>query len=201
MEGLPVRKTVRIGNEVTEMTNSTQVSQQRERIATKTCPNLKCLYASSVWAASCENCGWDYLENRLPRLSKNRLRSVQEQVTIPKLLHGDCVQVLRTLPDHSVDLLLTDPPYPCIKRDYGTLTEQDWQILMTKVVSEARRVLKPNGSAVFILQPNSVRVGRMRSLAVGVSARTAKTLESWCRMRTGATPPPCPTSTASANTA
>ena len=31
-----------------------------------------------------------------------------------------------------------------------------------RVVEQSRRVLKPSGSAVFILQPNSERVGRMR---------------------------------------
>jgi DNA modification methylase len=34
---------------------------------------------------------------------------------------------------------------------------------MKPVVRECRRVLKPKGSAVFILQPNSERVGRMRT--------------------------------------
>ncbi len=33
---------------------------------------------------------------------------------------------------------------------------------MREVVRETRRVLKPKGSAVFILQPNSVHVGQMR---------------------------------------
>lgn len=28
-----------------------------------------------------------------------------------KLFQGDCLEVLKTLPDNSVDLLLTDPPY------------------------------------------------------------------------------------------
>lgn len=27
------------------------------------------------------------------------------------LLHGDCLEVLRTLPDNSVDAVVTDPPY------------------------------------------------------------------------------------------
>jgi DNA modification methylase len=27
------------------------------------------------------------------------------------LMHGDCLEVLRTLPDNSVDSVVTDPPY------------------------------------------------------------------------------------------
>jgi len=63
----------------------------------------------------------------------------------------------------SVDAVVTDPPYPCIKRSYGYWTEEQWFALINPVVEQCRRVLKPTGSAVFILQPNSERVGRMRT--------------------------------------
>jgi hypothetical protein len=76
---------------------------------------------------------------------------------------GRAEDVLPTLPAGSVDLVLTDPPYPCVKRSYGTWTEPEWWALMRAVVPECVRVLKPAGSAVFILQPNSERVGRMRT--------------------------------------
>lgn len=75
---------------------------------------------------------------------------------------GDCLDVLRTIPAASVDAVITDPPYPMIKRDYGMLTEDGWWALMMGVCTEVRRVLKPTGSAVFILQPNSRKVGSMR---------------------------------------
>ena len=79
------------------------------------------------------------------------------------ILHcGDCLDVLRTIPAESVDAVITDPPYPMIKRDYGMLTEDEWWALMMGVCIEVRRVLKPSGSAVFILQPNSRKVGSMR---------------------------------------
>jgi DNA modification methylase len=75
---------------------------------------------------------------------------------------GDCRDVLPTLPDASVDAIITDPPYPEIDRPYGRLTEAEWWDLMMVVCREARRILKPTGSAVFILQPNSRKVGSMR---------------------------------------
>jgi hypothetical protein len=78
------------------------------------------------------------------------------------LWQGDCREELRRIPDHSIDCVLTDPPYPEISRPYGRLTEAEWHELMHVVVGECRRILKPSGSAVFILQPNSERVGRMR---------------------------------------
>ena len=82
--------------------------------------------------------------------------------TLDSIQHSDALALLRTLPTGSVDLLLTDPPYAEIERDYGRLTEAQWGDLMRGVATEARRVLKPSGSAVFILQPNFEKIGRMR---------------------------------------
>ena len=78
------------------------------------------------------------------------------------IYHGDCREVLPHVASSSVDAIISDPPYAEIDRDYGRLSEEEWQALMRVVVNESRRVLKSSGSAVFILQPNSERVGRMR---------------------------------------
>ena len=75
---------------------------------------------------------------------------------------GDCLDVLPTLAAGSVDAVVTDPPYAEIDRPYGRLTEKQWWDLMMGVCREVRRILKPTGSAVFILQSNSEKVGRMR---------------------------------------
>jgi DNA modification methylase len=79
-----------------------------------------------------------------------------------RIIHGDAVEVMRTLPDASIDAIISDPPYPEIDRSYGRLTEAQWHELMRGVVAESRRVLKPHGSAVFILQPNYERIGSTR---------------------------------------
>ena len=45
-----------------------------------------------------------------------------------KILHGDCLDVLRTMPDDSVDLVIGSPPYSDA-RTYGigfSLKGQDW---------------------------------------------------------------------------
>lgn len=75
---------------------------------------------------------------------------------------GDSSSLLSLIPDGSVDAVICDPPYPEINRSYGRFTEAEWDALMRRVVSECRRILKTTGSAVFILQPNSEKVGRMR---------------------------------------
>lgn len=86
----------------------------------------------------------------------------QARIAATQLLHGDCREVLKTLPSASIDLVLTDPPYPEVSREYGRLSEPEWHDLMRDVVRECRRVLKPTGSMVVVLQPNYERVGRMR---------------------------------------
>jgi DNA modification methylase len=88
--------------------------------------------------------------------------------------HGDCLDIIPKIPDASIDAVITDPPYPEIDRDYGRMTEKDWHEMMRSVVAECRRILKPKGSAVFILQPNSERVGRMRPWLWEFMAWTAR---------------------------
>lgn len=69
------------------------------------------------------------------------------------LLHGDCLEQLRALPDNSVDAVVTSPPYWNL-RDYahagqiGIEKTADLYIdAITSVLSEIRRILKQNGTA------------------------------------------------------
>jgi site-specific DNA-methyltransferase (adenine-specific) len=90
------------------------------------------------------------------------------------VVEGDALDTIRAVPSASIDAVVTDPPYPCIKREYGYWTEPEWFALMDPLVAECRRVLKPTGSAVFILQPNSEQFGRMRPWLYEFQAK-------WCR--------------------
>ena len=58
-----------------------------------------------------------------------------------KLLHGDCLEVLRTLPDNSVDAVVTDPPYGLSFMG----KRWDYDVPATEVWAECLRVLKPGG--------------------------------------------------------
>jgi hypothetical protein len=72
-----------------------------------------------------------------------------EQVT---LLLGDALEQLRTLPDGSVDCIVTSPPYYAL-RDYGTpgqygleATPAAYVETMRSLFAEARRVLADDGT-------------------------------------------------------
>lgn len=74
-----------------------------------------------------------------------------------ELWHGDCLELMKNIPDGSVDLVLTDPPYGTIKG--ATLdgwknqnTEWDTAIDPLKIFEQISRVLRPNGKAVLFSQ-------------------------------------------------
>jgi hypothetical protein len=75
--------------------------------------------------------------------------------------------------------VISDPPYPEINRAYGRLSETEWHNLMNQVVEQCRRVLKPTGSAVFVLQANQSRVGSTRPWLFEFVAKWSK---EWSRL-------------------
>lgn len=65
-----------------------------------------------------------------------------------KLLNGDCMKLMKEIPDGAVDLVLCDPPY-------GT-TAASWDSVLPfdQLWKEYNRLLKPDGAAVlFSAQP------------------------------------------------
>ena len=66
-----------------------------------------------------------------------------------RIIHGDALEVLGRLPDGSIDLVLTDPPYFRIAaekwdRQWASLPE--FQAWVERVAVELRRVLAPHGA-------------------------------------------------------
>jgi len=43
--------------------------------------------------------------------NSNRVFSAKQNLPVNRVLHGDCIEVMRRLPAGSIDLILTDPPY------------------------------------------------------------------------------------------
>ena len=65
---------------------------------------------------------------------------------------GDCLKILKTLPDDSVHCCVTSPPYYAL-RDYGMeaqigreTTPKEYISRLTEVFTEVRRVLRPDGT-------------------------------------------------------
>ena len=65
-----------------------------------------------------------------------------------KIITGDCIDVMSSMPEGSIDLIVTSPPYNCaIKYDTydDTLSMEDYWIFTKKWLVEALRVLKDDG--------------------------------------------------------
>lgn len=87
-----------------------------------------------------------------------------------KLYNGDCLEVMKQIPDSSIDLIVTSPPYnkgywsanrnpnngfhtKSRRIDYGTFNDtmkpEDYIAWQKKVLNECVRVIKPTGSIFY----------------------------------------------------
>jgi len=59
------------------------------------------------------------------------------------LMKGDCLELMKSIPDGSVDMILTDPPYQAIACKWDSMIpfEPMWEQL--------KRIIKPNGAVVL----------------------------------------------------
>jgi site-specific DNA-methyltransferase (adenine-specific) len=68
---------------------------------------------------------------------------------INKIIHSDCMDILKQLPDKCIDLVLTDPPYfGIVKNDWDNQWKDifEFQKWVGELGKEFNRVLKDNGS-------------------------------------------------------
>ncbi len=72
--------------------------------------------------------------------------SIQNQPTVNSVVHGDCIEVMRTMRGASIDFVLTDPPYLVSYHDRAGRSIQNDQndAWMLPAFREIHRVLKPN---------------------------------------------------------
>ena len=74
-----------------------------------------------------------------------------------QLYNGDCLELMKNIPDGSVDLVLTDPPYGTMKGAEldgwkNQTTEWDTAIEPTKIFEQISRILRQNGKAILFSQ-------------------------------------------------
>lgn len=72
-------------------------------------------------------------------------------------LLGDCREVLKTLDDNSIDLIVTSPPYADQrKHTYGGIHPDDYVEWFLPISAELQRVLKPTGTFVLNIKERVV---------------------------------------------
>ena len=74
-----------------------------------------------------------------------------------ELIQGDCVTEMKRLPDSSIDLIATDPPYFRVKSneawDNAWDSREKFLQWLGVVADEWKRILKPNGSLYVFASP------------------------------------------------
>jgi DNA modification methylase len=66
-----------------------------------------------------------------------------------QLIHGDCIEAMRAMPDNSVDMVLTSPPYDNLRTYNGSL---EWGGHVWKpVIENLHRILVSGGTVVWVV--------------------------------------------------
>lgn len=84
---------------------------------------------------------------------------------INKIINGDCLDVCKNIPDNSIDLIITSPPYADSRKwHYGGIHPDNYAPWLLERTKEFLRILKPTGT--FILNIKEKIVNGERHLYV-----------------------------------
>jgi DNA modification methylase len=76
---------------------------------------------------------------------------------INKIIQGDCEEVLKEIPDDSVDLIFTSPPYADQRqRVYGGVSPDEYVNWFLPKAAQFKRVLKPTGTFILNIKERVV---------------------------------------------
>ena len=89
-----------------------------------------------------------------------------------KIYQGDCLELMKDIPDKSIDLVITSPPFNLglshhtgnIRHNpyFDNLPEEEYRLWQTKILNEIYKVLTPRGS-LFYNHKNRIRQGKQIS--------------------------------------
>ena len=76
------------------------------------------------------------------------------------LMHGDCLERMKEIPDGSVDMVLTDPPYGTVRGmgegdvDHGMKGKTEWDkpVDQVEMLRQCNRILRMNGALILFCQ-------------------------------------------------
>ncbi len=81
----------------------------------------------------------------------------KDQTVYNKIVNGDSLDVLKTLDNNQVDLIVTSPPYANQRKsDYGGISHSQYVEWFLPISEQLLRVLKPTGSFILNIKENVV---------------------------------------------
>jgi len=72
-----------------------------------------------------------------------------------KLMFGDCLERMKEIPDNSIDLIVTSPPYDNL-RDYNNTSEWGFEVFKS-IANEIYRVMAQNACVVWIVNDSTIK--------------------------------------------
>jgi len=73
-----------------------------------------------------------------------------------KVYLGDCLEVMKTIPDNSIDLIITSPPYAERRKStYSGTNVDEYVEWFLPIAEQIKRILKPTGSFFLNIKPHT----------------------------------------------
>lgn len=97
--------------------------------------------------------------NLLPKINIeipaiDKIEKIKKELSVNKIICGDCVEVLKNMPDNSVDLVVTSPPYDEVRKYNG------FSFNLHDTGKELFRVLKNGGIVAMVIQDQTKNFGK-----------------------------------------
>lgn len=91
------------------------------------------------------------------RLAKEREPAVTIRVTLPanRVTQGDCIDLIPSLPDGSINLCLTSPPYAEQRKgQYASIPDDEYPKFTLRWMAALRPKLAEDGSVLIVIDPH-----------------------------------------------
>lgn len=93
------------------------------------------------------------IENEIP----SNIRYVQSNQAEATIIEGDCLDVLKALPDGCIQLVITSPPYADARaKQYGGVPPDKYVEWFLPISAELLRVLRPDGTFILNIKERVV---------------------------------------------
>ena len=79
-----------------------------------------------------------------------------ERMNKVKLLHGDCLELMKDIPDNSIDLTVTSPPYDNLRSYNGNIKHWSFEKFQA-IAKELYRVTKQSGVVVWVVGDATIK--------------------------------------------
>ena len=98
-----------------------------------------------------------------------------DPLPLNQVIHGDCIDVMKTFPDNSIDCVVTDPPYGM------SFMGKEWDKALPPLAAftEVCRVLKPGALCFVMSSPRQDLMWRMMKLLEDAGFEVSQSFISW----------------------